>query len=398
MNCNNLHLCNNINTVQLTYNSDYNLFYEYVKGIVYLYGVNTLIKLNGSSTPLPSHNHLIHNNNNNCNNNDNFSDCNSIYSSSMSTPSIKPYQPSMHHNSHIQHIQPIPSHLHHLTHHTECIKPIIPNNNCNVNNTCSEESDLCNEMFINSEMFKFVGVFTSLCDINNLQLVCDLSIALLKKNNNIEIYLYSTEKRKYLIAGWNNIGYLFTKIDVINTTALETILTNPTILKNENIFDMVKFKNGNHNFQIPNTHYILNFTKYIVNNTSNNITNYFTIIIPGTYIITYNISWFFTLTGDTSNSHSVLQLPLNSELAKMNDAGILIFIIRIFEEDVIDILYTSIKQFGGFNYPSNSSHSFKTQLNSNERICMVLYNLYTNLTTTMNIINEGTYVSIKKII
>ena len=42
------HACNNSDSVKLTDNNDYNIFFNIVNGIVYLKGENKLIKLNNN--------------------------------------------------------------------------------------------------------------------------------------------------------------------------------------------------------------------------------------------------------------------------------------------------------------------------------------------------------------
>lgn len=353
--------CNNPDTVAITHNPDYNIYYNKSNCTVYLKGIQhhhtKVIKLN-----------------NNINVEDN--QC----------------------------------HDHHH-HHSE--------SSSNHSDSSSSEN---HNVIINSELFKFLGIFNSVNELNRIRDPIDTSIALIKvcQNGTINytIYMYSTKKINNLTIGWNILSVLFNTINTPNNDNQNKIyngtLIDPKLLKNNSLFDSAKFKNRSGSLYLPNIYYFITFENVAVNleKTSNN--DYYKIPKDGTYIVEYNISWFFSNiannrfkqricsitssdTQETSEKTNSSNSSVDDILEEANNGGIMILIANVRCEN-IEIIYSSIKKQKGYVFPSNTSHQFKHTFNKHDKILMMAYNLHDKKNIYFNIFHDDTFINIKQIL
>jgi hypothetical protein len=344
MNSKNNHNCNDNNIIKITSNTEYNIFYDLKKCILFFRGNNKLITLD-----------------------------NNIYIDSDSPK--------------------------HCNHHDiyEKIEEII-------------DEKLEQEIKINYNLFKFIGKYNDidLPDIN----INDLSIALVNiDNETINVYLYVALNKNYgnLNCGWNNLGVLFNLLDCSETISSNSVsnsncnynnsslivLNNLSVLTN--IYDANKFKcNNNNNIFLPNKFYLYKFTNKINNNTSTTIDGYI-VLSNGTYLVNYNISWFYSVdNGDSSDSSSSDECLHNVHISSKE--SIMIIVCKIINNNSVQPINSSIYEGKSSKYRSNISHSFKSNFSNGEQIILLIYNLNSEGNKLLINITDDTYLSLKKIL
>lgn len=348
MNSKNNHNCNDNNIIKITSNTEYNIFYDLKKCILFFRGNNKLITLD-----------------------------NNIY---INNDSPKHHSPK------------------HCNHHDiyEKIEEII-------------DEKLEQEIKINYNLFKFIGKYNDidLPDIN----VNDLSLALVNiENETINVYLYVAQNKNYenLNCGWNNLGVLINLLDCSETISSNSVsnsscncnnsslivLNNLSVLTN--IFDANKFKcNNNSNIFLPNKFYLYKFRNKINDNISTTIDGYI-VSNSGTYLVNYNISWFYSVVNnDSSDSSSSDECSHNVHISSKE--SIMVIVCKI-DNNIIEPINSSIYEGKSSKYRSNISHSFKSNFSNGEQIILLIYNLSIEGNKLLININNDTYLSLEKIL
>jgi len=390
------HPCNNPDIIPITNNfmhpngnQVYDIFLNKKNGIVYLKGSdkhsNTVVKLN-KNIEVNCCNHHHHNHHNSSSESDNCTNESCTTNTSNTSDS--------HSNTSDSHSNTSDSNSHSNSHNSGCV--------------------------INTNLFKFNGLYNSINDLNNVLNPLDTSISLVRTTidhkMNVDIYIYSAKLVNNLNIGWNLMGSLFTTLCISNNPIIpvkeckEFTLINPKLIKNSVLFDSNKFKSGKGQLHLPNIYYFITFENVIGSNEINeSINNYYRVPLDGNYIVEYNISWFFSNMANgkfkqniksisISESNSCVSESSNcsddSVLEDANDDGVMIIIIKVLD-GVIEIIYSSIKKQEGYCFPSNISHSFKHNFCENELILMMVYNLHTKSSIFFNIFYDDTYLKLK---
>lgn len=336
------HPCNNSDSVKLTDNNDYNIFFNIVNGIVYLKGENKLIKLNNN-----------------------------------------------------------------FAINTSC------NNTCNTssNNTCSPD---------NCTSFKLIGYFNSKEDLYRC-ITSDLqngTIAIVNECNINYIYVYVTENMNNLIKGWNKVSKLVDGVcnipqnNIHSNTLINDTLINPVLLRNGKLFDSDKFNRENSSLYLPNKFYFLTYENYVNNcNDKIDIEDFYKIKKSGDYIVEYNFSWYFSLgnvdrypdsktissTDCIDNSTESGYFSENNDIDDdINDNGVMFMIIKVVN-NVIHIIYSSIKNQKGHTFPSNMTQKFKHNFEINSYVLFLIYNLHTCRNVLFNVLIDECFMSLKQL-
>jgi hypothetical protein len=347
MNSKNNHNCNDNNIIKITSNTEYNIFYDSKKSILFFKGNNKLITLD-----------------------------NNIY---INNDSPKHYSPK------------------HCNHHDiyEKIEEII-------------DEKLEQEIKINYNLFKFIGKYNDddLPDIN----IDDLSLALVNiENETINVYLYVAFNKKYenLNCGWNNLGVLFNLLDCSETISSNSVSNSSCNYNNSslivlnkleiltNFFDASKFKDSTYDIFLPNNFYLYKFTKKINDKIETSINGY-TVLSTGTYLVNYNIAWFYSIVNDDSDNSSSDECLHNVHISSKE--SIMVIVCKIINNNSIQPINSSIYEGKSSKYRSNISHSFKSEFSNGEQIILLIYNLSSESNKLLINITNDTYLSLEKIL